>query len=770
MSNYLDELNPVQRAAVTTTDGPILVIAGPGSGKTRVLTYRIANLLEQGVPPWQILTLTFTNKAAREMKERIAKVVGNRADQVWAGTFHSIFARILRAEATKIGFPASFSIYDSDDTASVLRAIIKEMSLAPETYNVGAVRSRISLAKSNLVSPKAYRENVEMMQQDLTAKRPFLVDIYTKYVARCQRAGAMDFDDLLFQLYRLFRENPEQVVEKYRERFRYIHVDEFQDTNFLQYAILRRLLKYEGSPENVFVVGDDAQSIYAFRGATIDNILDFEKDYPNLKTFKLEQNYRSSHHIVQAANELISYNRRQLQKTIWTDKAERNKIKVLKCLTDDEEGRRVSDLILEQKHRYHLPNSEIAILYRTNAQSRKFEEHLRRLNLPYRVYGGLSFYQRKEVKDFIAYLRLAVNARDEEALRRVINFPTRGISDATVDKLSSIAGAQNITMWEAMLHPTLDVTDRAKKSLAGFRTMVTDWQKRAASDTAFKLASDILRKSGLLDQLKADNSPEGIGRLENVNAVLDAISEYTDNRTETAQGDLAAEGERTLATYLQTITLLTDADDSEGEADNITLMSVHAAKGLEYQSVFVTGLEENLFPSFMAMEDSNGLDEERRLFYVAITRAKSFLTIAYAQNRYRFGQIRVSSPSRFLEEINVEHFEIGGGFGSGRSNAVPSREPSNANPRASVTGNFSNPRLRQAKSVLSAAVPEHFKPSAPEQIVPGATVLHLKFGKGRVTSVEGTKDNKLAAITFEGDELPERRIVLKFAKLQVVEA
>ncbi len=504
---YLDELNPVQRAAVTTTEGPVLVIAGPGSGKTRVLTYRIAHLLENNVKPWEILTLTFTNKSAREMKDRIEKVVGAKAQQVWAGTFHSIFARILRAEATKIGYPASFSIYDTDDTTSVLRAIIKEMNLDTNTYNASAIRSRISLSKSNLITPKAYRDNADMMQQDRAAKRPYIVDIYEKYVARCQRSGAMDFDDLLFQLYRLFRDNPDQVVEKYQKKFKYVHVDEFQDTNFLQYAILRKLMKYPGSPENIFVVGDDAQSIYAFRGATIDNILDFEKDYPTLKTFKLEQNYRSTHHIVSAANEVISHNRRQLPKTIWTDKEDRHKIKLLKCVTDDEEGRRVADLILEHKHRYHLANAEIAILYRTNSQSRKFEEHLRRLNLSYRVFGGLSFYQRKEVKDFVAYLRLAVNARDEEALRRVINFPTRGISDATVDKISALAGAHNLTMWEAMMLPDLDITDRARKSLATFRQMVKEWQGRSATDSAFKLAADILRKSGLLRPAERRHQP-----------------------------------------------------------------------------------------------------------------------------------------------------------------------------------------------------------------------------------------------------------------------
>ena len=771
--HYLDELNPVQRAAVTATEGPVLVIAGPGSGKTRVLTYRIAHLLEQGVAPWEILTLTFTNKAAREMKERIEKVVGPKVQSVWAGTFHSVFARILRAEASKIGFPGSFSIYDTDDTTSLLRAIIKEMNLDPNAYNASAIRSRISIAKSNLLSPKAYRDNEEMMQQDRQAKRPYLVDVYEKYVARCQRSGAMDFDDLLFQLYRLFRDNPDNVVDKYRRKFRYIHVDEFQDTNFLQYAILRRLLKYEGSPENVFVVGDDAQSIYAFRGATIDNILDFEKDYPNLKVFKLEQNYRSTHHIVSAANEVIAFNRKQLQKTIWTDKEGRQKIKLVRCMTDDEEARRVADLILEQKNRYHLPNSEIAILYRTNAQSRKFEEHLRRLNVPYRVFGGTSFYQRKEVKDFVAYLRLAVNPNDEEALRRIINVPARGISDATVDKLTSLASVKSLPVWEAMMLPDLDVTDRARKSLAVFRNMVEEWRGRIVSDNAYRLAADILKRSGLLDSLKSDTSPEGIGRMENVNAVLDAVSEFADNPTllEDDFNDPTLTDrthDRSLAAYLQTITLLTDADENTGERDFITLMSTHAAKGLEFNSVFITGLEENLFPSFMAMEDPNGLDEERRLFYVAITRAKEFLTMSYAQNRYRFGQIRVSEPSRFLEEVDTQHYELLGGIGIGRPQ--PQAQASVQSARASLSGNFASPRTRpQNRAAQAPAVdPNGFKASPPEAIVPGVTVLHLKFGQGRVTSVEGPRDNKVATIQFQGDELPERRIVLKFAKLQVI--
>jgi len=795
--SYLDELNPIQRAAVTNIEGPVLVIAGPGSGKTRVLTYRIAHLLESHVPPREILALTFTNKSAREMKDRIERVVGTSAQQVWAGTFHSIFARILRYEADKIGYPSSFTIYDTDDTTSVIKAIIKEMNLDPTAYNPSAVRSRISLCKSNLITPPLYRQNVEMMTQDRAARKPYIVDIYEKYVARCFRSGAMDFDDLLYQLYRLFQQNPDNVVDKYRRRFRYVHVDEFQDTNFLQYAILRQLVKYEGSPENIFIVGDDAQSIYAFRGATIDNILDFEKDYPALKTFKLEQNYRSTHHIVAAANEVISYNRRQLQKTIWTDREERQKIKLLKCITDDEEARRVADLILEQKHRYHLPNSDIAVLYRTNAQSRKFEEHLRKLNLSYRVFGGMSFYQRKEVKDLVAYLRLAVNPRDEEALRRAINFPTRGISDTTVEKLSAVASAANITMWEAMLSPALEVTDRARKSMAGFRNLVEDWQRRAATESAYKLAAEILRKSGLHELLKSDNSPEGIGRFENVNAVLDAISEFVDSQNNIAMtnapsfaparrgsaGGEATEGKNdemtsndpmtnndaSLAAYLQTITLLTDADEKAEGTDFITLMSVHAAKGLEYKSVFVTGMEEQLFPSFMSLEDPKGLDEERRLFYVAITRAKEFLTISFAQNRYRYGQIRANEPSRFLEEIDMKNFDMVGGMGAARigTPAFNSAQEGRPSRGASVSGNFANPRILKMNPPATAAL-ANFKASPIEDLVTDASVVHQKFGEGKIISVEGPKENRVATIQFKNDEMSERRIVLKFAKLQVI--
>jgi len=761
MAHYLDELNEVQRVAVTTTEGPVLVIAGPGSGKTRVLTYRIAYLIEQGVAPWQILALTFTNKAAREMTERIERVVGSKARYVWAGTFHAVFARILRTEAAYIGYPSTFSIYDTDDTISLLRTLIREKSLDPQQYNPNAIRSRISLAKSNLITPELYRANELMQEQDRAARRPFLADIYEQYVARCRRAGAMDFDDLLLQMHHLLCDHPE-VAEKYRERFRYLHVDEFQDTNSLQYAILHLLTKYPNSPENLFAVGDDAQSIYAFRGATIDNILDFSKDFPRLQTFKLEQNYRSTHHIVAAANELISHNQRQLKKTIWTNRTESHRIRLLRCLTDDDEARRVADLILEQKNRFHLRNGDIAILYRTNAQSRKFEEHLRRQNLLYRVFGGLSFYQRKEVKDLLAYLRLTVNPYDEEALMRIINYPTRGISDATVDKIRQHAAAHNLPLWDALL--TVELPERARKAVLNFRALVTSWQRRAQLESADVIAKDIYYQSGLWESLKSDvGTEEGIGRLENANAVIDAISEFTHNALE--QLPIATDGEApvevpdaSLAAYLQTVTLLTDADLSSDSPDYITLMSVHSAKGLEFRSVFITGMEETLFPSYFALENPGGLDEERRLFYVAITRAKELLTLSYANVRYRNGQLRESSPSRFLGEIDRDHYENLGGIGSRGAASEPTR--------ASVSGYFSRPPASRANP--QPEPPDNFVPSPPEAIVPGIRVFHLKFGEGIVKGVDGARENRVATIAFQNDELPERRLVLRFAKLMAL--
>ncbi|MEO0727781.1 MAG: UvrD-helicase domain-containing protein, partial [Bacteroidota bacterium] len=653
-SSYLDQLNDVQRAAVTTTDGPVLVVAGPGSGKTRVLTFRIAYLIEQGVAPWEILALTFTNKAAREMKERIEKVVGARASRVWAGTFHSLFARILRVEAEHIGYPSNFTIYDTDDSKSLINVLIKEMNLNKDNYSVNSVRQRISSAKSNLITPKLYQKNEELMNQDRMARMPAMYKLYAAYTARCKKAGAMDFDDLLYRLYELLQANPD-VLKKYRERFRYLLVDEFQDTNHLQYAIVRKLVQYDNSPRNICVVGDDAQSIYAFRGATIQNILDFENDFQkhNIQVFKLEQNYRSTEHIVQAANEVITFNKRQIQKKIWSDKGDGQKIKVIKAMSDSEEGKRIADTILEQKNRYHLANKEIAILYRTNAQSRVFEEYLRRYNIGYKVFGGLSFYQRKEVKDLIAYLRVVVNPKDEEALRRIINFPKRGIGNTTVSKITELAIRQDLSMWDAVRQ--FPATGRTRSNLDGFIDIIESAKKRLDDANAYEIATLVAKKSKLEDHYKKDNSIEGMSRQENFQSLLNGIQAFVAEDTPIDTDTLP---DASLATYLQNIALLTDFDEKDpAQADHVTLMSVHAAKGLEYKSVFVTGLEEKLFPSFMSMDSPEGLDEERRLFYVAITRAEQFLTISYANARYRYGKMTYNEPSRFLTEIPPVHLD-----------------------------------------------------------------------------------------------------------------
>jgi DNA helicase II / ATP-dependent DNA helicase PcrA len=759
--DYLQELNEVQRQAVTNTDGPVLVVAGPGSGKTRVLTYRIAHLIEKGTAPWEILALTFTNKAAREMKERIERVVGPRANRVWAGTFHSIFARILRSEADKIGYPSNFTIYDTEDSKSLLGAIIKEMNLDKNTYNINNIRSRISSAKSNLVTPKLYEQDAQLREQDRMAKQPYIYAIYQKYVARCKRSGAMDFDDLLYRLYELFQTNPDQVLDKYRNKFKYLLVDEFQDTNHLQYSIVRKFINYDGSPRNVCVVGDDAQSIYAFRGATIQNILDFEQDFKphGIKIFKLEQNYRSTDHIVQAANQVILNNRRQIQKTIWSDQGEGQRIKVIKAMADSEEGKRIADTILEQKTRFHLSNSDIAILYRTNSQSRVFEEYLRRYNIPYKVFGGLSFYQRKEVKDLIAYLRLAVNPNDDEAFRRVINYPKRGIGNTTVDKAGELAASLDQPLWQSI--GNLQASARAKNAIADFVGMIKEFNRRAATDNAHELASYIAKRSGILDELKQDTTVEGMGRLENVNALLDGIKIFVEDDL---VGEAEGTNDKSLASYLQNIALLTDLDTNEMNGEHITLMSVHSAKGLEFKSVFVVGMEEQLFPSFLSMDSQEGLEEERRLFYVAITRAEQFLTLSYAMSRYRFGQIRYNEPSRFLEEIPSQHMESTAHIRSATGGSFMAESPAQAG--ASVQGSFKRPVAASPRLNID---PADFKPAPSSQIQAGMKVLHLKFGEGKVLNIDGGTDNRVATIFFpQAGDPQQKRIMLKFAKLQIL--
>lgn len=748
--SYLEELNEIQRNAVTATKGPVMVIAGPGSGKTRVLTYRIAHIINQGVPPWEILALTFTNKAAREMKERIEKVVGTGAQRVWAGTFHSLFAKILRREAHKIGYPNDFTIYDTDDSKSVINEIIKSLNLDKKVYNNGAVRARISAAKSNLITPKAYVNNEELMALDRMNRRPLIYQIYEKYAAKCLRAGAMDFDDLLLQMFRLLYQNPDGVREKYQQQFKYIMVDEFQDTNVLQYSTIKLLVDYPESPQNICIVGDDAQSIYSFRGATIENILMYQSDYPNVQTFKLEQNYRSTSYIVEAANEVINNNKRQIPKKIWTDKGEGEKIKVIKAMTETEEGKRIADSIVETKNRYNLRNSEIAILYRTNSQSRVFEEQLRRSNIAYRIYGGLSFYQRKEIKDLVAYMRLAVNDKDDEALKRIINYPRRSIGKTTVEKISKLADDNEMSMWQVLAQ--IDFGPRAKKSIGEFVQLIKSFKQKAATQDAYQLATFIARKSGVSELLKSDTSPEGEARVENANALLDAIKEFVDD-DELIDGEEVKE--KSMSVFLQSISLMTDADKNEENTDVVTLMSVHAAKGLEFRSVYVVGLEENLFPSFMSLSSPDQIDEERRLFYVAITRAEEFLTLSFATSRYQYGNARYNDPSRFLEELGQTNIDT--------LMSISKEKPSFGTPK--VLGNFK--KLGPQKVPSLGIDPGDFKASPATQIKEGMTVIHLKFGQGLVKAID---ERLVATIFFDGlSDSKEKRIMLKYAKLQILD-
>ena len=758
--SYLDQLNDVQRMAVSTMDGPVMVIAGPGSGKTRVLTYRIAHLLNNGILPWQILALTFTNKSAKEMKERIEKIVGSGANRVWAGTFHSIFARILRVEAHRIGYPNDFTIYDTDDSKSVIKEIIKTLKLDPKVYNVGAIRARISSAKSNLITPKAYVVNEDLMTSDKMNRRPMTHLIYEKYTHKCLKAGAMDFDDLLLQMFKLLYQNPDEIRLKYQRQFQYLMVDEFQDTNFLQYEILKLLCVYKGSPQNICIVGDDAQSIYSFRGATIENILMFEQDFPRLKTYKLEQNYRSTDHIVAAANEVINYNKNQIQKKIWTENIGGHKIKVIKAVTETDEGKRIADAIVEQKNRFGLANRQIAILYRTNSQSRVFEECFRRSNIAYRIYGGMSFYSRKEIKDLIAYLRLTINPKDNEALKRVINFPRRGIGKTTIDNLIALSNDNDMSIMEVLTQ--VDFNARSKKSIGAFMQIIQKCAYKTKELNAYDAALFIARTSGLIAHLKADTTIEGMNKLENVNSLLDGIKDFVEDDT-LEEGEDATVQDRSIAGYLQNISLMTDADQDDGEQDTVTLMSVHAAKGLEYKSVFVVGLEENLFPSYMSMSSPEQIDEERRLFYVAITRAEAHLTLSYANSRYQYGQMRFNDASRFLEEVPESSIDAissikrnAGGFSDGGSTSGL------GTPK--LLGNFK--KISRAPKSL-AIDPKDFKPSPSDAIKEGMKILHMKFGEGIVQSID---DRSVATIVFDQlSDNSEKRIMLQFAKLQILD-
>ncbi len=766
--DYLEELNEIQRQAVTTTEGPVMMIAGPGSGKTRTLTYRIAHLVATGTDAFRVLALTFTNKAAKEMKERIHSIVGSESRNLWMGTFHSVFSRILRVEAENIGYPSNFVIYDTTDSRNLIKTIVKEMNLPTEDYKPNILSSRISLAKNNLISPAAYRDNPNLTNQDEAAGRPKMADIYQTYIVRCKAAGAMDFDDLLLKMHEMLEKQPE-LRKKYQERFHYIMVDEYQDTNHLQYRIIRRLAEYY---QNICVVGDDAQSIYGFRGANINNILNFQKDYPNVQTFKLEQNYRSTKRIVAAANEIIRHNKQQLDKVIWTDNDQGSKITLFKSSSDNDEGDRVADSILGSQLRYHFKNSDYAILYRTNAQSRAFEESLRKKNLRYRVYGGVSFYQRKEIKDLLAYLKLIVNPKDEESLRRVINYPTRGIGDKTVLKIKAIAAEQSITLWDVISNITsYKLSGRIINAIKGFADLIKSYQAMLLSQDAYAVAYEVAKSTKILSNYYQDQTVESLSKYENLQELLNSIKEFSE--ADVIPTDVEGmPNDNSLGSYLQQIQLHTSLDDEGENEDSIKLMTIHAAKGLEFQNVYIVGLEEDLFPSRQSTVNRESLEEERRLFYVAATRAEKHLYLSYATGRFRHGKFNYTEPSRFIEEISpLDITMIGtrtrsnptqGSYGRGYADRTsrPTRQARyKRNNSASVEKKVSRP---------TAPPPDpNFRATDPGQLNQGMKVKHQRFGEGEITAIEGSAHNRIATIKFE--DYGNKKIMMKYAKLQLLD-
>lgn len=783
MPDYIEELNEGQRNAVLYNDGPSLVIAGAGSGKTRVLTYKIAYLLENGYQPWNILALTFTNKAAREMKERIARQVGpERARHLWMGTFHSMFLRILHVEAGHIGFTSQFTIYDTADSKSLIRSIIKEMGLDEKVYKPGMVQARISNAKNHLVSPAGYANNKEAYEGDRAAKVPALRDIYQRYWERCRRADAMDFDDLLFYTFLLFRDHPE-VLARYQEQFRYILVDEYQDTNFAQHSIVLQLAK---NHQHVCVVGDDAQSIYSFRGADIDNILYFTKVYPDTKVFKLEQNYRSTQTIVRAANSLIEKNQWQIRKEVFSEKEKGEAIGVYQAYSDVEEGGIVVNKIAELRREKRYAYSDFAILYRTNAQSRIFEEAMRKRSMPYRIYGGLSFYQRKEIKDVIAYFRLIVNPNDEEAFKRIINYPARGIGDTTVGKIIAAATGHNVSLWTVLCEPLaygLNFNKGTVGKLQAFRELISAFITDAAEKNAYEIGADIIRQSGIINDVCQDSSPENLSRKENIEELVNGMSDFCAQRQEEGNPNVL------LGDFLSEVSLLTDQDsDKDGDDEKITLMTVHSAKGLEFKNVFVVGMEENLFPSSMVGDSPRALEEERRLFYVAITRAEEHCFLSYAKTRFRYGKMEFGSPSRFLKDIDVRFLRLPQDAGMfrrveeeatvfRRENArgfAPDKEdaPYGGKERVSV---------RPKQQIIAPTVPRNLKRVAPSantastspsagasanRVQQGQLIEHERFGLGEVLKVEGEGDNAKATIRFKN--AGDKQLLLRFARFKVI--
>ncbi len=785
VKDYLSELNEAQQQAVVSSEGPVMVIAGAGSGKTRVLTYRIAHLLKKGVDSFNILALTFTNKAALEMKDRIEKIVGNKeARNLWMGTFHSIFARILRIEGEKLGYPSNFTIYDTDDSKSLIKSILKEQNLDEKTYKSSVVYNRISSAKNNLISWQKYNSDSDIQADDRASGKPKMGLIYEQYQKRCFSSNAMDFDDLLFNMNVLLKNFPD-VENKYQHRFKYILVDEYQDTNLSQYLIVKKLA---AAHENICIVGDDAQSIYSFRGANIQNILNFKKDYPELKTYKLEQNYRSTKNIVNAANSIISNNRDQLKKDVWTSNDDGDKIKIIRTLTDNEEGNQVANSIFDTKYSRQGRNKDFAILYRTNAQSRAMEESLRRKNIPYKIYGGLSFYKRKEIKDLLGYFRLTINVNDEEALKRIINYPARGIGNSTIEKIGVAASEAGVSFWSVIENPNgynLGINAGTYTKLQEFITMIKSFKVQLITLNAFNLGSHIATSSGILREFYNDKSPEGLSRYENIQELLNGMKDFSDTPISNDDAEVVDDSLRTLDKYMQDIALLTD-DEAENpeDRDKVSLMTIHAAKGLEFPYVYIVGLEENLFPSQMALNSRTELEEERRLFYVAVTRAEKCLTLSYSTSRYKWGNVTHCEPSRFIEEIDPSYLElphskntssshIYSDIDSFQDTASYTQKPNNTN-KTTATNHPPKPpiekrnlvKLSKATTINTSDKSPTFEGDDTSKLQIGQHVEHQRFGTGIVSKLEGVFPNQKASVNFTA--VGEKQLILKFAKLKIL--
>jgi DNA helicase-2/ATP-dependent DNA helicase PcrA len=752
---FLDNLNPPQLQAVLHTEGPVMIIAGAGSGKTRVLTFRIANIIHKGVDPFNVLSLTFTNKAAKEMRNRIEKIVGSNARNLWMGTFHSIFARILRQEADRLGYPYNFTIYDTDDSKSLIKTILKELNIDDKVYKPNLVLGRISMAKNNLISASDYLQNEELINQDKAANRSKFAEIFMNYTQRCFKAGAMDFDDILVNTHLLFK-NHVDVLNKWQHKFKYILVDEYQDTNHVQYMITKKLAAVN---QNICVVGDDAQSIYAFRGANIQNILNFERDYPEVATYKLEQNYRSTKNIVNAASSVIKNNKKQLEKEVWTANEEGEKIKVIRNASDSDEGKKVAEFIFEDKKNEHLPNKAFAILYRTNAQSRALEEALRRQNIDYRIYGGTSFYQRKEVKDLLSYLRFVINPNDEEALKRIINYPARGIGDTTLNRLIFIAGSQNVGLWNVIknIRNYPEIGNGGPK-IENFGMMIQSFMTMTESANAYELATHVAKQTGLMRTLFEDKSVEGISRYENITELLNGIQEFVE--------DDESEKEKNLANFLEEVALYTDDQkDKDPDRDCVSLMTIHASKGLEFPIVHLVGMEENLFPSQMALMNRQELEEERRLFYVAVTRAEKKIYLSFATSRFKYGSLIPCEPSRFIQEIDAKYLDMSLASFSKKSVYQRNSEDDFVVSASKPTVNKSIFNSPKTAAPLPPEDP-NFVPGDISNIQVGDQVQHQRFGKGVVTELEGDGQNRKAKVNF--DQIGTKVLVLKFAKMRII--